>query len=121
MKNKFNNFIINKDQKILDAIKLITINKNRAVLIRDNQTICGVLSEGDIIKALLQNKSLYSPISKIMNKSFKYLTKYDLNDAIIFFRRFGITIIPILNSKMKLKDIIKLSDILKNGTLKKSQ
>ena len=114
MKKNFNNFIINKNQKILDAIKLISINKNRAVLVEDNQAICGVVSEGDIIKALLQNKSLHSPISNIMNKSFKYLTEYNLNNAINFFKKFGITIVPILNSNMKLKDIIKLSDILKN-------
>ena len=49
-----------------------------------------------------------------MNKSFKYLTEYNLNNAINFFKKFGITIVPILNSNMKLKDIIKLSDILKN-------
>ena len=66
------------------------------------------------MKALLQNKSLHSPISNIMNKSFKYLTEYNLNNAINFFKKFGITIVPILNSNMKLKDIIKLSDILKN-------
>jgi len=118
---KFENFLISKNQNIFEAIKLISINKNRTVLVRDNQIICGVVSEGDIIKALLKNKSLYSPISNIMNKSFKYLTEYDLDIAKVFFKRFGITIIPILSSKMKLKEIIRLSDILKNDKLKKNQ
>lgn len=114
MRKKFENLIISKNQNILEAIKLISINKNRAVLVKDKKTICGVVSEGDIIKALLKSKNLYSPISNIMNKSFKYLTEYNQDIAIIFFKKFGITIIPVLNSKMRLINIIKLSDILKN-------
>ena len=111
MNKKFNNFLIDKNQNVLDAIKLISINKNRAVLVTNKKKVYGVVSEGDIIKALLKNKSLYSPISNIMNKSFKYLEKDNLKLAKIYFTKFGISILPVLNSKMHLKNIIKLGDL----------
>ena len=48
-----------------------------------------------------------------MNKSFKFLNKRDLNLAKKYFIDFSILILPVLNKKMELKDIITLEDVFK--------
>ena len=48
-----------------------------------------------------------------MNKSFKFLSKKDLNLAKKYFIDFSILLLPILNKKMELKDVITLKDVFK--------
>ena len=47
-----------------------------------------------------------------MNKSFKYLTSFDKNQLVRLFKKFNLTIIPIVNKNMKLKRIVHIKDIL---------
>ena len=109
---KFNKFIIQKDKLIFDAINLISINKNRAVFVLDKTKIIGVVSEGDIIKALSQNKKINTPLINIMNKSFKFVTKNDRNLALKYFKNDPISILPVVNKNMKIIDVITLKKIL---------
>ncbi len=110
---KFAKFLLEKDKYINDAIELIALNSQRAAFIYDKKKIVGVVSEGDILKALINKKNLHTPVNKIMNKSFKFLNKRDLNLAKKYFIDFSILILPILNKKMELKDIITLEDVFK--------
>ena len=110
---KFTKFVLKKNSYINDAVKLISINNNRAVFILDKKKIIGVVSEGDILKALIYKKNLNTPVDKIMNKSFKFLNSKDLKLAKEYFVKFSISILPIVNKKMELKDIITINDILK--------
>ena len=47
-----------------------------------------------------------------MNKSFKYLTSYNKNELIKLFKKFNLTIVPIVNKRMQLKKIVHIRDIL---------
>ena len=59
-------------------------------------------------------KNLKSPASKIMNKSYKYIfLKKNIKLAKIIFHKFQLNIIPIVNKKFELLDVITLRDILK--------
>jgi len=110
---KFTKFTLKKNSYIDDAVKLISINNNRAVFILDKKKIVGVVSEGDILKALIYKKNLKTPVYKIMNKSFKFLSSKNLELAKKYFIKFSISIIPVVNKKMELRDIITVNDILK--------
>ena len=110
---KFAKFLLEKNRYINDAIELIALNNQRAVFIYDKKKIVGVVSEGDILKALINKKNLHTPVNKIMNKSFKFLSKKDLNLAKKYFIDFSILLLPILNKKMELKDVITLKDVFK--------
>jgi len=112
MMTKFTKFILKKNSYIDDAVKMISVNNSRAVFILDKKKIIGVVSEGDILKALIYKKNLNTPVHKIMNKSFKFLNNKDLELAKKYFVKFSISIIPVVNKKMELKDIITINDIL---------
>ena len=110
---KFKNFLLDKNSSINDAVMLIRLNNKRTIFINDKKKIVGVVSAGDILNALLYKKNLQSPVNKIMNKSFKFLHKKDLTLAKKYFIEFEILLLPIVNKKMELKDLITLNDILK--------
>ena len=110
--NKFKNFIIQKDRSILEALRLINQNNNRAVIVLDKKAVVGTISEGDIIRSLLKNKKISSPLSKIMNKSFKFLTKDNRSVALRYFKKNPVSLLPVVDKKMRIMDIITLKDIL---------
>ena len=72
---KFAKFLLEKDKYINDAIELIALNSQRAAFIYDKKKIVGVVSEGDILKALINKKNLHTPVNKIMNKSPNFQQK----------------------------------------------
>jgi predicted transcriptional regulator len=105
------NFVIDKKSTLLIACNAIEKNKSRCVLISEKKKIIGVLSEGDVMRALIRGTSIYSKIEPFINLDFFYLTEKDLTQAKKIFRKNLITIIPILNKSMKLINIITLRDI----------
>ena len=112
---KLSNFIIDSNSKLIDAIYKIQQNKNREIIIVSKKKVLGILSEGDILRCILKGISLYSPISKHINKNFKFLKSNNKKLALKYFAKYNFNIIPILNDKFELKDIITLSKILKKS------
>ena len=65
---KENNFSIKKDKSIRDALKQIELNGLGLVLIEDRRKIIGLITDGDIRRALIKNKNLNISLSSFMNK-----------------------------------------------------
>ena len=109
----YKNFIVDEGQTIDFVIKKILFNSKRTVLVKSkNNKIIGTISEGDILRSVLQKKNLNSPASKIMNKSFKYLTgKIDKENAKKIFIKNNVNILPVLSKDFKLIKIITLKDL----------
>ena len=113
---RFINFVIDKKSTLLMACNVIAKNKSRCVLVSDNKKIIGVLSEGDLMRALIGGASIHSKIDAFINLNFFYLTEKNLLQAKEIFKKNLITILPILDKSMKLINIITLRDML--GTFK---
>jgi predicted transcriptional regulator len=109
---KFSNFLIDYNSNIIDAVYKIQQNKSREVIILSKKKVLGILSEGDILRCILKGISLHSPVSKHYNKNFKFLNERNEKNALIYFSKYNLNIIPIVNKKFELKDIIILSKIL---------
>lgn len=108
---KLADFVIDKKSTLLMACNIVEKNKNRCVLVSDNKKIIGVLSEGDLIRALIGGASIYSKIDQFINFNFFYLKEKNLTQAKQIFKKNLITILPILNKSMKLINVITLKDI----------
>jgi len=107
-----NYFIVNKDESIESIMQKILINAHRTVLVVENKKLLGLISEGDILKCLIYKKKLNATASTIMNKSFKFLNSKDMSLAKKIFKKYLCSVIPVVNSKMELKDIITLEEFL---------
>lgn len=115
---KLSDFCVSPEATFIDAIAKIERNHTRSALVLSGQKVIGVLSEGDILRALLNGADVYSPIKPFVQKSFKYLLKEDDAEFLGFVKRFGITMAPILGEDFSLKGVMKLQDLLSRMMLK---
>tara|TARA_B100001248_G_C27269845_1_gene402526 strand:+ start:482 stop:826 length:345 start_codon:yes stop_codon:yes gene_type:complete len=106
-------FIVAPENNISSVIEQILINGHRAVIVIKKKKVLGIVSEGDILKALIYKKKLHTKAENIMNKSFKFLKSYDDKKAKEIFRKHLVSFIPIVNSRMELVKIITLEQFLK--------
>lgn len=111
MKNKL--FIVNPEESIDSAIQKILLNEHRAVMVVKKNKLLGIVSEGDILKALIYKKKLNSKVENIMNRSYKFLNGYNREKAQKIFSKYLVSFVPIVNNKMEIKKIITLEEFLK--------
>ena len=106
-------YTVSIDGIIKDAVELINKNKSRCVVaVNENYKVFGVISEGDILRILIDGKNIYSPIRNSININFKYLNLYDKKKSLNLVRNYGITLIPIVDENLILKDIISIHDLI---------
>jgi len=114
---ELNKYCLKSSSFIIDAIECIENNNSRcAIVINSHNKVIGVVSEGDIIRLLLDQVNLKSPLKNIINKSFKFLKNDEKinEDLVLDFIFKGITLIPIINDDRELIDVIISSDFLKD-------
>ena len=111
-------YIVPTNISILECANIIATLKTRAVLVSDYELhIIGLISEGDIFRALLNDASMHALITPFFNKNFAFLDEDDEFKVQHMKKLFLIdqfTILPILDKKMYLKDIYTLKDYLKD-------
>ena len=114
MEEELLKYTVLDSQTIKDTALVINQNHCRCVIVRNqSNNVVGVVSDGDIIRAILEGISLYSPVSQIVSHSFKYLHDSDMNSAYQYFRNNpGVTLIPVVGSSFQLNDVITVHDIL---------
>ncbi|WP_109098917.1 nucleotidyltransferase family protein [Aquimarina sp. AU58] len=113
------NILINKNKTILEALNRLNSIKDVSRLILfvedDQQQVIGTLTDGDIRRALAQNKNIYETIDSVCNRSFTYIEQgysfINLNE----YRKKNLKILPVLNEKkqyVKLLDLDKIKAVL---------
>tara|TARA_B100001540_G_C15577295_1_gene537858 strand:+ start:94 stop:438 length:345 start_codon:yes stop_codon:yes gene_type:complete len=113
MHKKIEKYLITPNMMVSDAIESIVLNHERLVFVADkNKKLLGTLSEGDVLKMLLQKKSLDMPVSNAMNKSFIFLNINEKSKARKIFKDKGVTMIPIVKKNMIIASIIKITDLI---------
>lgn len=115
--------IIDEDAKILKSLSVLNQADNKCLIVVDKKKkVKGTLTDGDIRRAILKNKSFNSSIKKIYNKKFKffYERNYKVNEivSILKNKENHIDAIPILNKYKKLIKILTLENLFKNNDSK---
>ena len=95
---------------LAEALEVVTLNQRGAVVVANDKGILrGILSDGDIRRALLRGATLVTPISKLINLNVISLSnKESLKDRSkeIFETKTVVNIIPVVDSRNKVVDII---------------
>lgn len=112
MDAKLAKFVMPEHGTLLDAIEAIKNNKSRCVLLTSGDRVAGVLSEGDIMTALLHNADVHAPVGSYVRHNFKFLVERDLGKALALMREFGLTLVPVVDRDLRLVDVVTLGDVL---------
>lgn len=113
-------FIILSSATLLEAAKAMGSNSSRTVAVVDDdrtKKVLGVLSEGDILRALLQGTDVHSPVQDIMRVSFQYFQEgqVDMERARKLFLEHGFGLLPIVDAEMRLVSVITMLDCLRSS------
>ena len=118
-----NNFIVKKETSLIEALSKININRTKHLIVLNNKGVAvGILSDGDIRRAILKKIKLSSKIGKIYNSKFHFFYQKDLDKqkALNYMVNNDISFAPILNKNKEPVDILTIqSGIIKKGIISK--
>ena len=112
-----NNFVVPLDSTLLESANIINESKTRACVVVENDfKVVGILSEGDILRAILNDVSLKSDIKSLINSNFYFINKNEMNTKKIeeLFQIKNVTLIPIIDENMRLVNVLTLNEYLKD-------
>ena len=102
-----NKFLINPDNTIEQALKLIQKNSRRCLVVVDKRKkLLGTLSDGDIRGALLENKKLKDKISSFYNRKAKFIFKNKIKKDKLQYLQKNFDIVPIIKKDKTIDDIV---------------
>lgn len=116
MKN-FEQNLINEKQSIKDAlVKLNALtHKDRLTLfvLNDEKQLVGTITDGDIRRGLIENKSVNDPLSTLMHVSFRYLQHNNFTpEDIRKMKEAEIQLVPLLDENKRIMRVIDLKNKL---------
>lgn len=113
MKLNLDSYCIYENDTIKNAMKKIDKNLIGAALVLDDEKkVIGIVTDGDIRRAILSDKVLENKIIDIYNKNFKYVTEnQSKKKAKEFMISNKIRQLPVLDENYKLKDMYFLDDL----------
>lgn len=108
MVRKFNEFVVCKDSTITEALTKIDQNKQGFVIVTNSQKeVLGVLTDGDVRRAIIKGRSAKDTISDIYTIDAKMVSQNDEFGIIIdLFKNQAIKFVPIIDNNGKLANII---------------
>ena len=95
-------YTVDHSATMLSAAEKIERNRSRAVVVLKDDRVTGILSEGDIVRALLRDIDVHAPIGSFVEHSFKYLNEVDMKEVIRLFKKYQFTLIPIVDDEFRL-------------------
>lgn len=109
----YSKFIISETANILDALKAInaigSMDALTLFVVDSSNSLVGTLTDGDIRRSLIKGNDIKTSISKIVHRSFMYLSTGSYNVRQIHVaKNKGIELLPILNNKMQIVDVVNL-------------
>ncbi len=106
-------YVVEDNARLIDAAQAIIRNKSRCGVVVSGSKVVGVISEGDILRALLKGVDMHSSIESWTNRGFRFLASRDFEAAHRIMAEKGITLVPVLDEGFHLVDVITTMDLLK--------
>lgn len=94
-------FLIHEKKTLKDALVVITNNrKGTAVVVDEAGRLMGILSDGDIRRALLKGAMELTPVSKFLNTNSKFLRNSISDEEIVklFEENVGVNLVPLIDT-----------------------
>ena len=115
---KTESILIEKNKTIKDSLRILSkAGRKCLIVVSKNNILLGTLSDGDLRKAILKGKDINTSIANIYNKNpyFFYEKENNKKDIKSLLIEKNLEVIPIINNKKKLIEVIYLADFFKNS------
>jgi perosamine synthetase len=103
-------FLCPGNKSVMEAMQIINNNSQGVCFVTDtNDSLIGVITDGDIRRVILSGAKLQTPISEILNKNYVFGKKNDNTNSLLKKLNKKIRIIPIIDENNKVIDYIEYS------------
>ena len=109
---EFADYTVAQSATLLDAAEVIERTRSRSAVVVEGEKVVGVISEGDILRALLHGVGVHAPLADFVSHSFKFMDTPDSERALELFKKFGISLVPVLDKDFRLTGVITLYETL---------
>ena len=98
-------YVVAPTDTIRTAMEKITRNKHRVVIVVDEGTVVGTVSDGDIRRALLHDVLQIAPVERIMQLNPHVTTETDRAARHRQAVEEHVTVLPVVDDEMRLLDV----------------
>ena len=117
-KNKIDNRTISLDASLIEAMKIMDDQKVKTLFVFNKEHFEGLLTLGDIQRAIINNTALKEPVGKILKRDKVYGYQAECEDEIREkMRKMRAEVMPILDEQGELVDVWFWSDLFKKTDL----
>ncbi len=100
-------YVVRDTDTVKSAMATIEDNLHRSVVVvNESDVVVGMLSDGDIRKAILDGRLLTTPVHRVMNADFTALRPSETGRAQQIFTTTHIFLIPVIDEHGRLLDIL---------------
>jgi len=115
---KFKKYFISSTSSIKEAMLVIDQNASQVALVVDAERLQGIITDGDIRRALLRGQTLDQPVKMIMQKKFRFLPETATKqEALNLMLSETLRHIPILDKDGFVKKLFLLEELMKPSSL----
>ena len=113
LENILSQFTVSINEKMIDALKKIDANQQGfVVVIDDDNIVLGVLTDGDVRRAIIKGKTTSEAIATFYTSNAKMVSIKDGFDTVIeLFKNDAIKFLPIVDDEKRLVNIITKSQM----------
>lgn len=105
-------YCVGEQYTIKEVLEQFESYNNRvAIVTSESNKVIGVVSQGDILRALSAGRNLYTPVNQIIRSSYLHLYEKDMDKAYPIFKKKQISLLPIIDHNNELIDFITIEDI----------
>ena len=119
MCERYKQVLVRPNMILKDALKKMNVASMQLLIVVDDEDkLLGIVTDGDVRRAIIKGIDLQEPISSIM--TLNPTTIYKLEDktkALELMKKFDIKHIPVINKENKIIGLILWNDFLKNGKI----
>ena len=121
MKN-ISDVLVSSSASALEAMRIIDRGSAQIALVVDKyQRLLGTITDGDIRRGILGGETLEAPVTKLMNREFRFVsTSDDQAEVLEMMRREGLLQIPVIDEKGHVKQLLLLQELLTSSHLPNS-
>lgn len=105
MKN-YRRYCCKRDTKIIELLQLLEETHRKTLMVEENGRLCGIITDGDIRRYLLNADDMTVQAERIMNQNPIYLREEEKDQAYQCMNQNMIDAVPVINKKGYICDII---------------
>lgn len=83
-------------------------------MLRKTKKVVGVISDGDVRRAMLRGVTFLAPVKSIMNMNFVFSNTNDLKKVKEIMLEKKVNTVPILNENQEIVDIVFIDELQNN-------